>query len=123
MLKKTVFFDVLGFKNLFDGGMFEEIIYPSGFTDPLNFKALKTYKERVSKSMKSTGLNDAIRTGVGKLDGNKIVISLIRNSWVKLRGALKYVCRLQDGNKFRISTKIILSFSLSKSFHFNTTYT
>ena len=34
------------FKNLFDGGVFEEIKYPSGFTDPLNFKALKTYKER-----------------------------------------------------------------------------
>ena len=28
------------FKNLFDGGVFEEIKYPSGFTDPLNFKAL-----------------------------------------------------------------------------------
>ena len=40
----------------FDGGVFEEIKYPSGFTDPLNFKALKTYKERFNDARQKTDM-------------------------------------------------------------------
>ena len=34
----------LRLKNLFDDGQFEEIKYPSNFSDPLNFKDSKTYR-------------------------------------------------------------------------------
>ena len=51
-------------------------------SDPLKFSDTKSYKDRVSKSVKSTGLNDAIRTAHGKLDGHKIVISCMDFSFI-----------------------------------------
>ena len=70
------------FEILFDNKSFKELDQDLSSSDPLKFSDTKTYKERVSKSMKSTGLNDAIRTGVGKLDGNKIVISCMDFSFI-----------------------------------------
>ena len=40
----------------------------------MNFKDKKSYKDRISTSQKLTGLNDAIRTGVGKLNSLPIII-------------------------------------------------
>ena len=68
------------FEILFDNKSFKELDQDLSSSDPLKFSDTKTYK--VSKSMKSTGLNDAIRTGVGKLDGNKIVISCMDFSFI-----------------------------------------
>ena len=70
------------FEILFDNKSFKELDQDLSSSDPLKFSDTKTYKERVSKSMKSTGLNDAIRTGVGMLDGNKIVISCMDFSFI-----------------------------------------
>ena len=63
------------FEILFDNKSFKELDKDLLSSDPLKFKDTKSYKDRVSKSVKSTGLNDAIRTAQGKLDGHKIVIS------------------------------------------------
>ncbi len=56
-------------KQLFDGGVFEEIKYPAGFSDPLGFKDSKTYKERFNLAKSKTGLDDTFLIGSGKING------------------------------------------------------
>ena len=56
-------------KYLFDDGVFEEIQYPAGFSDPLGFKDSKTYKERFNLAKSKTGLDDAFLIGSGKING------------------------------------------------------
>ena len=63
------------FKNLFDGGVFEEIKYPSGFTDPLNFKALKTYKERFNDARQKTDMDDCFLIGYGQINNINVTIA------------------------------------------------
>ena len=70
------------FEILFDNKSFVELDKNISSSDPLKFSDTKSYKDRVSKSVKSTGLNDAIRTAHGKLDGHKIVISCMDFSFI-----------------------------------------
>ena len=70
------------FEILFDNKSFVELDKNLSSSDPLKFSDTKPYKDRVSKSVKSTGLNDAIRTAHGKLDGHKIVISCMDFSFI-----------------------------------------
>lgn len=63
------------FSILFDDGKFKEIgddILPS---DPLNFVDRKKYSDRIVETQKKSGLTDACRVGVGKLEKNDIVIA------------------------------------------------
>ena len=62
------------FEILFDNNFYKELDENLSSSDPLNFKDRKSYKNRLSASKKTTGLNDAIRTGVGKINGLSIVI-------------------------------------------------
>tara|TARA_Y100001934_G_scaffold101370_1_gene124623 strand:+ start:1169 stop:2011 length:843 start_codon:yes stop_codon:yes gene_type:complete len=62
------------FEILFDNNFYKELDENLSSSDPLNFKDRKSYKNRLSSSKKTTGLNDAIRTGVGKINGLSIVI-------------------------------------------------
>ena len=70
------------FEILFDNKSFKELDKDLISSDPLKFIDTKAYKDRVKKSIKSTGLNDAIRTAYGKLDGNKIIISCMDFSFI-----------------------------------------
>ena len=70
------------FEILFDNKSFKELDRDLTSSDPLSFVDTKTYKDRVKKSVKSTGLNDAIRTAYGKLDGHKFVISCMDFSFI-----------------------------------------
>ena len=70
------------FEILFDNKSFVELDKNLSSSDPLKFSDTKSYKDRVSKSVKSTGLNDAIRTAHGNLDGHKIVISCMDFSFI-----------------------------------------
>ena len=70
------------FELLFDNKSFKELDRALTSSDPLGFVDTKTYKDRVKKSVKLTGLNDAIRTAYGKLNGNKIVISCMDFSFI-----------------------------------------
>ncbi|KUO59039.1 acetyl-CoA carboxyl transferase [bacterium BRH_c32] len=63
------------FELLFDGGEFKELDKKMRSADPLEFTDTKNYGERIIATIKKTGLNDAIRTGVGKIEGKKAVIS------------------------------------------------
>lgn len=63
------------FELIFDGGEFKELDKRMRSADPLEFTDTKNYAERVVATIKKTGLNDAIRTGIGKIEGKKAVIS------------------------------------------------
>ena len=70
------------FEILFDNKSFEELDKNLSSSDPLNFIDTKTYKERILKTKKSTGLKDAIKTGVGKINNHDIVISCMDFSFI-----------------------------------------
>lgn len=70
------------FSFLFDNGKFKEIaddILPS---DPLNFEDRKKYKDRLTQTQKKSGLTDACRVGVGKLDKTNVVIACMDFSFI-----------------------------------------
>ena len=63
------------FSFLYDNGKFEEFNAEMTSGDPLEFTDTKKYTDRVAATRKKTGLNDAIRTGIGKIDGQSLVIA------------------------------------------------
>src|SRR5699024_4855888 len=63
------------FSILFDDNEFTELFPNLVSGDPLNFVDSKPYPERLAQSQAKTGLKDAIRCGVGKVNGHKIVIA------------------------------------------------
>lgn len=62
------------FKILLDKDSFKETDKKLRSVDPLDFEDTKPYKKRLEQTIKSTELNDAIRTGTGKINGIDIVI-------------------------------------------------
>lgn len=57
---------------LFDKGSFRETDKKMKSADPLEFEDTKKYKERISSTIKKSGLMDAVKTGTGKINGQKI---------------------------------------------------
>ena len=70
------------FEILFDNKSFEEYDSDMLSDDPLKFIDTKSYKDRVKKTIKATGLKDAIRTAIGKVNGHKLVISCMDFSFI-----------------------------------------
>ena len=66
---------------LFDG---EFTIHDAGLrsTDPLGFTDTKPYKKRLESSIKSSGLNDAIVSATGTLDGIPTVIAAMEYAFI-----------------------------------------
>jgi len=62
------------FKILLDEDSLKEMDKKIRSLDPLNFEDTKPYKNRLSDTMKSTELSDAIRTGTGKINSIDVVI-------------------------------------------------
>ncbi len=60
---------------LIDGGTFKELDKKMRSADPLEFEDTKKYKDRIEASIKKTGLNDAVRTGIGKINGRKVAFA------------------------------------------------
>ena len=65
-----IYFDLL-----FDEGKFKELDKKISSKDPLKFEDSKTYKDRLSAAQKKTKLSDAVRTAVGKSNGNQLVVA------------------------------------------------
>lgn len=63
------------FSILFDENKFEELYSNIKPTDPLSFVDTKDYKSRLAESQKKSGLEDALRVGVGNVDGMPLVIA------------------------------------------------
>ncbi|MFB1012762.1 MAG: acetyl-CoA carboxylase, carboxyltransferase subunit beta, partial [Bacteroidia bacterium] len=65
------------FELLFDEGKFIEL-NPNLFSgDPLTFEDTKPYPVRLELSKKKSGLNDAVRTGIGKINGIKVSMAVM----------------------------------------------
>lgn len=63
------------FKILFDDNKFTELDKNITSKDPLNFEDTKKYIDRLKAAQEKTGLNDAVRTAVGKSKGKDLVIA------------------------------------------------
>jgi acetyl-CoA carboxylase carboxyl transferase subunit beta len=61
---------------LVDPDSFEELWPDLAPSDPLNFKALAAYKDKIVEAQKATGLKDAIVTGRAKLEGHDILVGV-----------------------------------------------
>lgn len=57
---------------IFDKSSFRENDKKIRSADPLNFIDTKKYSDRIDATIKKSGLNDAVRTGMGKIDGKKV---------------------------------------------------
>lgn len=70
------------FSFLFDGGKFRELQAKMVSANPLKFKDTKDYEDRLTSSTEKTGLKDAIRTGVGEVNGRTMVVSAMDFSFI-----------------------------------------
>ena len=62
---------------LLDSGSFEELGQDLVPQDPLEFKDSKKYKDRLKAARKKTGFNDAIITGVGRIEGVRVALGVM----------------------------------------------
>ena len=63
-------------KLMFDGGTWLDIGVPEVQIDPLKFRDERRYADRLKDARAKTGLNDAVKLGLGKLDGLPVVIAV-----------------------------------------------
>jgi acetyl-CoA carboxylase carboxyl transferase subunit beta len=67
---------------VFDKGSFKELDKKMRSGDPLEFEDTKKYSERITTTIRKTGLSDAVKTGIGKIDGKKAALSCMDFSFV-----------------------------------------
>lgn len=70
------------FEVIFDNNTFTELHENLVSGDPLNFSDTKKYTDRLTDSIKKTGLKDALRSGYGKVHGNDLVICCMDFSFI-----------------------------------------
>ena len=63
------------FNILFDDNKFKELDKNMVAEDPLKFKDTKKYTDRLKQAQSKTKLKDAVRTAVGKSNGNDLVVA------------------------------------------------
>jgi acetyl-CoA carboxylase carboxyl transferase subunit beta len=63
------------FEMFFDEAKFQELFENVQSADPLHFEDSKPYPKRIEQAQAKTGLKDAVRCAVGKMNGQKIVIA------------------------------------------------
>ena len=64
-------------ESLLDEGIFEEHDIGLTSVDPLKFKGVSSYADKLEQYRKKTGLNEAVVTGVGKMGGIRVSISVM----------------------------------------------
>ena len=70
------------FEILFDDNKFKELDSKLTSKDPLKFVDTKKYSDRLTAAKKKTGLNDAVRSAVGKSKGKDLVIAVMDFSFI-----------------------------------------
>ncbi len=60
----------------FDGGLYEELPLPETPTDPLKFRDIKKYSDRLKEYRTKTGLADAIVLAQGQLEGLPVTVAV-----------------------------------------------
>lgn len=69
-------------KMLFDEGVFFELDSDLATSDPLHFRDIKGYRDRLRDATKATGLRDAIITGDGALGGRPAIIQAMEYRFI-----------------------------------------
>ncbi len=67
---------------LFDQGEYTEHDARLASTDPLGFRDTKSYRDRLKKAEKQTGLKDALVTGEGMIEGKPLMICGMEFSFI-----------------------------------------
>jgi len=67
---------------LLDDGLLEEHDEALISGDPLRFKDSKKYPDRIRAAQKKTGQNDAVISGLGRMDGREVSIALMDFSFI-----------------------------------------
>src|SRR5450631_3604081 len=62
--------------NLFDGGVYEELPTPEAPLDPLKFRDVKRYIDRLKEYRLKTGAPDAVKLAIGKLESMEVVAAV-----------------------------------------------
>ena len=62
---------------LFDRDSFEEMFKNVRPTDPLDFVDTESYAERLKKAHDKTGLDEAVITGLAKVEGHKLAVAVM----------------------------------------------
>jgi acetyl-CoA carboxylase carboxyl transferase subunit beta len=70
------------FSLFFDDNKFVEINEGLSSGDPLKFNDTKPYPKRIEDAINKTGLADAVRTAIGKMNGTKVVIAAMDFSFI-----------------------------------------
>jgi acetyl-CoA carboxylase carboxyl transferase subunit beta len=63
-------------KSIFDSETWLDIAVPQVATDPLKFRDERRYADRLKDARTKTGLADAVKLGLGKLDGTPVTIGV-----------------------------------------------
>ncbi|MGN0367409.1 MAG: acetyl-CoA carboxylase, carboxyltransferase subunit beta [Wujia sp.] len=64
---------------LVDPGSFKPLKCKVGFSNPLN---MPDYEEKIERLQEKTGLEEAVYTGVGKIEGNEAVIAVMSSKFL-----------------------------------------
>ena len=64
-------------KSLVDHGTFKEYDSTIRSGDPLKFKGLASYEEKLKQNQKKTNLEDAVVSGVGEMDGRLVSLAVM----------------------------------------------
>ena len=70
------------FSFLFDGGVYTELDANLVSADPLGFVDTKSYTDRLKATRAKTGLNDALSSGTGNLDGMPVTIAAMNFKFI-----------------------------------------
>lgn len=70
------------FELLFDETKFTELDATMTSGDPLKFVDTKAYPDRIRSTEKKTGLKDAVRSAIGSVEGQEIVVSCMDFSFI-----------------------------------------
>ena len=67
---------VVRLKSMFDGETWLDLAVPEVVTDPLKFRDERRYSDRLRDARAKTNMNDAVKLGLGKLEGMPVVIAV-----------------------------------------------
>lgn len=67
---------------LTDENSFEEYWENMESVDPLKFRAMSTYKDKIAEDQKATGLKDAAIAGKGKLNGKEVMLAVTDSRFI-----------------------------------------
>lgn len=67
---------------LFDEGVYSRVSFAQGLADPLKFKDIKKYTERLKAARQKTGEDDALIVGTGNIKGVQTVVAAFNFSFM-----------------------------------------